>query len=173
MHLRKQIAALPLVLLLAGCAAGDNPDTEDGAATSELAASEADAAARAGIDRLFEEMKAPMMSGDAAAFVNYWTEDVHLLEPDVDVRGRAALQTFVGDFFAAGNRVVSIEFQRGELFVHGDAAYETGSYVQTIRGADGQEASVNNNYFARFEKQADGSWKFDRVVEGPIRSPAS
>ena len=68
---------------------------------------------------------------------------------------------------------MSIEFQRGELFVHGDAAYETGSYVETFRAADGKEASVNSNYFTRFEKQADGSWKFDRLVAGPVKSPAS
>lgn len=100
----------------------------------------------------------------------FWTEDARVLLPGIDLDG-AGLAAFVEEFYAGGGEVVSVEFQRADLFVHGDAAYELGRYEETARAGSWELEEVRGNYFLRWERAPDGTWRIDRFVGGPVDAP--
>lgn len=69
--------------------------------------------------------------------------------------------------------MTSVEFQTADLFVDGGAAYELGRYEETGRFGGEPPETFRGNYFRRWERGADGSWRIDRFVAGPVDAPAA
>lgn len=111
-----------------------------------------------------------LLNGQAAPVKSFWTEDARVLVPGTDLTG-SELMSFIDDFFAAGGVVRSVEFRTADIFVHGDAAYELGQYEETGQMGEQAPEHVSSNYFLRWERQPDGSWKIDRFVAGPTAAP--
>jgi len=152
MHRARSGAILSAGLLVVACATADVDQTADSpAARQELA------------DQMAAYQRV-LLSGDAEGVVAFWTSDIHVLEPSLDLSGDQARE-FMRHFLATG-RVVSLDVEAYERFVHGEVAYELGEYDETIE-VDGEQVKVQNYYFMRWEKGADGVWRFDRFVAGP------
>jgi ketosteroid isomerase-like protein len=111
-----------------------------------------------------------LLTGQAAPVKSFWTDDARVLVPGADLIG-SELASFIDDFFAAGGVIRSVEFRTADIFVHGDAAYELGQYEETGQVGIQEPEHVSANYFLRWERQPDGSWKIDRFVSGPTAAP--
>ena len=110
-----------------------------------------------------------ILSGEADRSIGFFTTDAHILEAGVNVAGDE-----VGDFFREifeTSRILSFDIEAYDQFVHGDVAYEVGEYDETVE-VEGEEETVQNYYFLRWEKGTDGAWRIDRVVTGPREAPS-
>lgn len=112
-----------------------------------------------------------LLRGNPDEVRDYWTPDARVLLPGLKLDG-PGLTRFVEGFYGGGGRVVSAEFHRADLFVHEEAAYELGSYEETAGYGDGSSETVTGNYFLRWERSPDGTWRIDRFVGGPVDAPA-
>ncbi len=110
-----------------------------------------------------------LVAGDLDAAMAYMTDDARLLEPGIDLSG-AAIGEYLREFFSTGATVSFFETETYDYFIHGDVAYEIGEYDETVE-AGGEQQVVENYYFIRWEKGADGEWRFDRIVTGPRAAP--
>jgi ketosteroid isomerase-like protein len=129
-----------------------------------------DSAVRQELAQRMAAYRDALMQGDPAAVTSFWTTDSRILEQGMDVTGDG-LQAFVQQFYSTG-KVNALDIRPLDVFVHGNAAYELGQYDEVVQiGA--QVDTIQNNYFLRWEKQADGSWKIDRFVAGPRNAPAT
>lgn len=108
-----------------------------------------------------------LLDGDPMAVKGFWTEDARVLLPGLSLEGDA-LASFVDQFYAGGGRVLSVKFQPREVFVHGDAAYDLGRLEETARFGGHEPEAVRENYFLRWERGADGSWRIDRFLAVPV-----
>lgn len=127
---------------------------------------------RAALVRRIAEYEQALLRGDPAEVKGFWTEDARVLLPGLDLQG-AAVAAFVDDFYGGGGAVTSVEFRTADRFVYGDAAYELGQYEETARAGSGDREEVRGNYFLRWERGEDGSWRIDRFVAGPVDAPAA
>ncbi|NNM04503.1 MAG: hypothetical protein HKO65_05320, partial [Gemmatimonadetes bacterium] len=109
-------------------------------------------------------------SRDLEGWWSYWTEDVHVMEPGMDMAGED-FYNMGKDFFEAGGEVFSANWITDELFVHGDVAYLIGEIHEAFRYPGAEPAEAHNHIFVRWEKQPDGVWKMSRFVAGPIDAP--
>ena len=122
--------------------------------------------------KLSERMRAyteALLRGDPDEVRAFWVADPRVLLPGLDLDG-PGLTRFVDEFFGGGGRVASVEFDRYDVFVHDGAAYELGSYEETAEVGDEIE-TVEGNYFLRWVRSADGEWRIDRFVGGPVAPP--
>ena len=111
------------------------------------------------------------MAGDVEAMKALWTDDVHLLQPGMNLSGAEVMAFFDGSF-GGGAQVQSMDIRTAEVFVHGDTAYTIGDYDETLTMTpDETPISVHNNWFARWERGADGTWRIDRMVTGAVGAP--
>ena len=158
MHTAQPFSVLALAAVLTTCAPTDRAPAGDDAAVQQQIA-----------DRL-AGLRAALLAGSVDSFLTFWTDDVRVLEPGVDRSGEAFRQ-YIREFLATG-KVVSLDIQPYDRFVHGDVAYETGQYDETAQ-IPGQSPMVfKNYYFSRWERGEDGLWRIDRFVAGPRDAPA-
>ena len=123
-------------------------------------------------DVLAERMRAytnALLRGDPAEVRDFWTRNARVLLPGLDLDG-TGLTRFVDEFFGGEGSVTSVEFERFDVFVYGAAAYELGRYEETAEVGDEIE-TVYGNYFLRWVRSADGEWRIDRFVGGPVEPP--
>jgi len=110
-------------------------------------------------------------TSDFEGWWSYWTPDIRILEPGMDMTGNE-FHDFGKEFFEAGGSGVSADWESYEVFVHGDVAYQVGRVDETFQ-LPGADPTVNHNhFFARWEKQPDGMWKMSRFLAGPIDAPS-
>jgi len=110
------------------------------------------------------------VAGDIEAAAASWTEDAHIMEPGMVLNSREAWVEFVEGLMADGAQITSFDFTRHNIFVHPGAAYEYGTYDETI-DMGGEEVVVEGNYFLRWEEGDDGMWRMDGLVAGPRNAP--
>ncbi len=152
-----QLSAFAFLLVGMACApANETPAVDEAAVRQELT------------DRM-NAYRNLMVAGDADAAMAYMTDDVRVLEAGVDLSG-AAVGEFVRELFSTGASISMFETEPYDYFVHGDVAYEIGEYDETLV-VGGEPQTVENYYFIRWEKGADGEWRFDRIVTGPRAAP--
>ncbi len=151
MHRTNWLSAIAVGLVVAGCTA-----TDTAAVRQELT------------DRM-AALKEALLPDDTEEVIGFWTPDGRALEPGLNLSGDQ-LREFYRDFFSTA-RVVSLDIEAYDQFVHGDVAYEVGEYDETVE-VEGQQQTVRNYYFLRWEKGTDGVWRFDRLVAGPREAPS-
>lgn len=61
--------------------------------------------------------------------------------------------------FKAPVELASIETTDVTVSHHGDLAYETGKFTQTVKGKKGNTSAVTGKYLVVWKKQADAKWK--------------
>ncbi len=159
------ISAVTICAVLAfGCA--DNIKEESGA--DEAVAS---AAAQVAVAKRMDDYVAAIRADKLDSLADYFTEDVVCFEPEVEYRGRAA---FIAGFTAMmkAMKVTEVSLNTSEMFVHdhGAVVYQFANVDYTLASRDGkgtpQRARVN--LVARWEKEPDGTWRIDRLMETPM-----
>jgi len=157
MHRTNWLPALAVWLAFAGCVATESdPATDAAAVRQELT------------DRM-AALKEALLAGDIEEVLGFWTPDGRALEPGLNLSGDQ-LREYQRDFFSTA-RVVSFDVEAYDQFVHGDVAYEVGEYDETVE-VEGQQQTVQNHYFIRWEKGTDGVWRIDQLVVGPREAPS-
>ncbi len=131
------------LLLIVGCAAPQQDNTEE---------------ARAGIETTNQQWMAAFSKGDAAGVAACYTEDAQLLPPNSEiVSGREAVQANYQETMNAG---LNVRLESVELESHGDTAYEVGRAITT--GEDGQ--TIDESKYIVIWKKVGDAWKLHRDI---------
>ena len=146
----KPVIVLLLVLMLAGCSTVP-VQKSPGNAESELSL----------LRKQIEDIHG---SRDAAAFASLHT-DATIFEwrgrPSA-VTGRTALEKSQREMWA-GRRELRLMLQVSELRIHGDRAYEYGSYEETWIDPYGSKLTEFGRYVTAYAREADGQWRIART----------
>jgi uncharacterized protein (TIGR02246 family) len=106
-----------------------------------------------------------VLAGDYDGWASYWTPDVRILEPSVDLTGNEFFN-WVREFFETGTEWHTFNVESLEVFVHGDAAYQIAQLDETATLGTGEPLESHVNLFARW-LNVGGTWRIDRYVAGP------
>ena len=155
-------AVTAICILTAACAAGTNPD---------VAAREAEEAARAAITVETQAFAQAFRDGDVPALMSRMTDDAVVTTVQGDLRGRTAVEAFYSDFFSTGGSVASLQVTSEPLQIDGDLAIEAGTYEETIVMAGAEPMDVSGSYLMVWKRQPDGAWRIQRFI-GVDRMPA-
>ena len=119
---------------------------------------------RAGLDRLREQTQQAERDGKASFFDEVAADDIVVMPPNLPaVVGRAATVEFMRDFLGAFD--LQISYTSEEVQVHGDIAFDRGTYAQTMTPRDGGESTPEKGkYLWVHSRDSDGEWKFMRVI---------
>ncbi len=129
-----------------------------------------DADAKKAIQDRWDAYMSIASANDVEGWSSYWTSDARILEPGMDLSGED-LFAFGKEFFEGGGKVFSLNLEPFDTYVHGDTAYQVGQYDETFQAPGQDPQTVNNHFFARWERQADGEWRISRLVAGPRDTP--
>ena len=102
---------------------------------------------------------------DVDAAGDFYTPDARLIMPGAEMDRAGVIEVIRGVFDAGIN--VRVQRRTVELFVHGDTAYEIAQAEDSLDNPDGTSNTIRNNLFIRWEKGADGNWRFARVLLSP------
>ncbi len=135
-----------VVIALSACSG-----TEDSMQT-EVSASEIE------LGQMNRDFAAALNAKDAKAAAAAYTEDAVLIPPGEPlVRGREAIEEYWrGAIELGGVRDVSVETM-GALS-SGSLGYETGSFVLTVNGPDGEAVIDRGRYIELLRLEPDGRW---------------
>ena len=139
---------LLLVLVLASSACSGPKD----AMQTEASASKAE------LGQMNRDFAAALNAKDAKAAAALYTEDAVLVPPGEElVRGREAIEEYWrGAIESGGVRDVSVETI--DALSSGSLGYETGSYVLTANGPDGEAVTDRGRYIEILRREPDGRW---------------
>ena len=106
-------------------------------------------------------------TGDADFFAEACTEDVVVMPPGLPtVLGRAATVEFMRELFRQVD--FHIEYVSEEIQLHGDIAFDRGTYSHTLTPKAGGEPVLERGKFLWiYSRGADRSWKMARVMWNP------
>ena len=130
-----------------------------------------DADARQAIADQWAKFKTALLNQDVARWQSFWSPDLRMLQPGLDLCGPEYLE-FGRNFFESGGKVFAFDWRTIEVFVHGDVAYEVASYDESFQFSGQEVTTVNHHAFVRWEKQTDGEWRISRLLGGPRDAPA-
>lgn len=135
-----------LVLALSGCSGSeDSMQTEVSASKTELG-------------QMNRDFAAALNAKDAKAAAALYTEDAVLMPPGEPlVRGRKAIEEYWRAAVDSGGvRDVSVETM--DALSSGSLGYETGSFVLTANGPDGEAVIDKGRYIELLRREPDGRW---------------
>ena len=124
----------------------------------------AGSAVRQGVEQASRRHVDAWRRNDADAVATMFTDDAILLLPNVEnVRGRAAIRAFVANVFST-TKVDRLDVTIEELDLHGDTAYERGSYSEgyTVHGQGAKRE--RGRYIMVWKQQPGGAWKIHRFL---------
>ena len=152
---------LPLLLLLVACeAAEDMEDDADDLTPAEV---------RAEMDAVRSTWMEAAAADDAAAVAALYAEDAVLVDQyGVQHAGRAAIEAFFAESFAAGSDVSTEVTWFGSTE---GAAFESGTWSQTVEGPDGPMA-MSGTYVVVSVRGEDDTWRIAlQVTSVPQEMP--
>lgn len=141
-----KVLMLAAVLILGACSdARDLRQAEVSASKEELG-------------QMNRDFAAALNAGDAKAAAALYSEDAVLIPPgEPPVRGRAAIgEYWNGAIESGGVRDVSVETM--DALSSGSLGYETGSFVLTANGPDGETVVERGRYVELLRRGSDGKW---------------
>jgi ketosteroid isomerase-like protein len=150
------------------------PSPQKPAATATIAtvapAANAEPGDRTSVEQRMTAYVTALRSNDLPAIMAFWAEDGRLVEPEVELNDKPAINTFLENVLGT-NRVESLELTTEEVFLHdrGTVAYQLGRYTErTVRKNGGAAATSRNHYLARWKKSSSGEWLLDRFYGTPV-----
>ncbi len=97
-------------------------------------------------------------SKDPAAVAAIYTEDAAVLVANSEtISGRAAIEAFWSESFAAG---IGGEGKDTDVYAHGDVGYTVGTFTAT--DADG--ATIDEGKYVEIWRHVDGKWQLHRNI---------
>jgi ketosteroid isomerase-like protein len=102
--------------------------------------------------------------GDADFFDSACTADFVVMPPNMPaVVGRGAAVGFMREFLSQFD--LSIRYVSEETQIHGDIAFDRGTYSQSLTPkAGGTPIPEKGKFFWLYSRGSDGSWKMSRVI---------
>ena len=149
------------------------PSPQEAAATATVAtvapAASAEAGDRASVEQRMTAYVTALRSNDLPAIMAFWAEDGRLVEPEVELNDKPAINKFLENELGT-NRVESLDFTTEEVFLHdrGTVAYQLGRYERTARKSGAAATTRRNHYLARWKKSSTGEWLLDRFYGTPV-----
>lgn len=142
----RAVLLLSVVLALSACSSPQEPRQ------AEMSASKIE------LGQMNRDFAAALNAKDAKAAAALYTEDAVLIPPGEPlVRGRQAIEEYWrGAIESGGVRDVSVETM--DASSSGSLGYETGSYVLTANGPDGEAVVEKGRYIELLQRQPDGRW---------------
>ena len=127
------------------------------------------AADRKGIQEVTDRWLKAMVSGDSTAVAATYTDDAMLLPPNESaVKGRAAIQHYLGQF----PKITSFKAPLVEMDGHGDLAYVRGTYEITLMPPGAKIPAKETGKFIEIRRKgSDGSWLILRDLWNPDAAP--
>ena len=121
-----------------------------------------------GIEKLHKDDITATLARSADALTALWDDDAVLLQPGIPaIIGKAAFHNFIKQALAMSPSVKVVKYVPDirDIQVAGDVAYEWG-YFDTAQKSSEQQApeSLRAKLLRVMKRQADGSWKFTRVM---------
>lgn len=143
-----------VTLTVLGCVRSGTGDV-DGSATEAIADT---------IAHRWGEYRESLARGDAPALAAMFTDDAMLMElGTATLRGRAAIERFVGGAFARAART-EVTNSTAELTVHDDRAYEFGTFDDVGSGLGAPPGGHGGQYFVVWRRSGDGAWRIHRMM---------
>ena len=142
----RRVLLFVIFLSLGGCSVSED------SMQSEVSASKFE------LGQMNRDFAAALNAKDAKAAAAAYTEDAVLIPPGEPlVRGRAAIEKYwAGAIELSGIRDVSAESM--DALSSGSLGYETGSFVLTVNGPDGEAVIDRGRYIELLRLQPDGQW---------------
>ena len=78
------------------------------------------------------------------------------------VVGRAELESSIREVWAA-RRELRLNLQVSDLRIHGDSAYEFGTYEETWINPQGKRVTEFGRYVTAYSQEANGRWRISRM----------
>ncbi len=157
------LALLSLVVIIGACApAAEEPEPSTEATT------EADVEA---IDELRAEYASAINSSDVDGLSAVWTSDGVFMPPnEPSVTGKEAVQSLWQKRF--DQNTYGLTFASDGVVVSGDWAFDRGIATGTVTPKAGdQPVYFDNKYIAVYQRQPDGSWKYQYVIYNSNNPP--
>jgi len=142
----RAVLLVVVMFALSGCSGSvDSMQTEVSASKVELG-------------QMNRDFAAALNAKDAKAAAALYTEDAVLIPPgEPVVRGREAIEEYWrGAIESGGVRDVSVETM--DALSSGSLGYETGSFVLTANGPDGEAVVDRGRYVELLRREPDGRW---------------
>ena len=126
---------------------------------------------RAAIDQIRKRITDAENSGDASVFEQVAVEDVVVMPPNTPhITGRAVAVAAMRDFFQRFE--MRIEYVSREIRVHGDVAFDRGTYSQTITPKGGGDAlKETGNYLWLYQRGSGGDWAQSHAIWNADQRP--
>jgi uncharacterized protein (TIGR02246 family) len=105
-----------------------------------------------------------LSAGDVEGVASRFAPDARLMEPGLStLGGRDRIRGAVGSALQQVE-VPRTEFLPREVHVHGDRAYELGSFTEVVRPKGDSTGTTHHGRYAAFWRRLDGSWKVSRLI---------
>ena len=157
-----RLALASLVTLLAcGPRSSDRDDAAGAFDTTAMAA-----AVRARADGF----AAAVVAGNIDSVLGYLTADIVLLEPGIDIKGREAFRTLLGDLWKV-YKVRSFTLSPEARTYGPDLVTEFGRYREGYTDSTGTELTCECVYSIIWRKESDGAWRQARIHAGQPVQP--
>jgi uncharacterized protein (TIGR02246 family) len=142
----RTLLLLVMALTLGGCAGRDASNQ------AEVSASKVE------LGQMNRDFAAALNAKDAQAAAALYTEDAVLIPPGEPlVQGREAIEEYWrGAIESGGVRDVSVETM--DALSSGSLGYETGSFILTANGPDGEAVIDRGRYIELLRREPDGRW---------------
>ena len=142
----RTIVLFALALALSACSGSDD------SMQAEVSASKTE------LGQMNRDFAAALNAKDAQAAAALYAEDAVLIPPGEPlVRGRDAIEDYWRAAIEAGDiRDVSVETM--DALSSGSLGYETGSFVLTANGPDGEAVTDRGRYIELLRREPDGRW---------------
>jgi len=116
-------------------------------------------ASRIELGQMNRDFAAALNAKDAKAAAALYAEDAVLIPPgEPIVQGRPAIEEYWREALESGGiRDVSVETMDAQS--SGPLGYETGSFVLTVNGPDGEPMVDRGRYIELLRREPDGTWR--------------
>ena len=162
MSRRLMHAAAVAALTVTAVAAGAQVVKEQGSSA---------AAAKAAINRHWDDVIATFKAGNPAALAALYTTDAMMVAPTMaTVTGRVNIEKIFKDWTPT-TKFIDMTRKPAALEVYGDIAIENGTNAQTLQEKGKAPMKVEQRYTIVFKK-INGKWLVHRDVSTPMPAPA-
>lgn len=111
--------------------------------------------------------------GNADAAAALMSDSVVISAENIpDLAGRSVIRDILRQFFAA-NSVDAYSLKPIDVIVHGNQAFERGTFVWTAGPKGGSMTQHNGRYMLLRIRDSDGAWKIHRLIENCLPAPCS
>jgi len=134
------------------------------AVTTAVSGAQAPATVRTEIDSLLARHAVALAAGNVDEALRLYADDAIVRPANMEpVSGKAALRTFFTQWFAA-MAIKDGKYTTVELDVHGDTAYQIGTYSATVKPVGEAEVRDRGSFAVVWKRQPDGSWRYHRGI---------